>query len=64
VRTPPDLGAPDGQPQRDAEAGQGLVEYGLILGLAALVTVTSLVFFGGVVALALSLLGQAIDSST
>jgi Flp pilus assembly pilin Flp len=46
------------------ELGQGLVEYGLILGLTALVTVVSLVFCGGVLAAALSLLGQAIDSSS
>ena len=45
------------------EAGQGLVEYGLILALGALVTVIALVFFGGALATALSLLGQAIDSS-
>jgi Flp pilus assembly pilin Flp len=46
------------------DAGQGLVEFGLILGLAALVTVVALVFFGGALAFALSLLGQAIDAST
>ena len=45
------------------DSGQGLVEYGLILGLAALVTVIALVFFGGAIATALSLLGDAIDSS-
>ena len=45
------------------EAGQGLVEYGLILLLGALVTIIALVFFGGALATALSLLGQAIDSS-
>jgi Flp pilus assembly pilin Flp len=46
------------------DAGQGLVEYALILGLGALVTIIALVFFGGALATALSLLGQAIDSST
>jgi Flp pilus assembly pilin Flp len=50
--------------RKTADAGQGLVEYGLILGLAALVTVIALVFFGGALATALSLLGQAIDSSS
>jgi Flp pilus assembly pilin Flp len=45
------------------QAGQGLVEYGLILGLAAMVTVVALVFFGGALATALSLIGQAIDAS-
>jgi Flp pilus assembly pilin Flp len=46
------------------DAGQGLVEYTLILGLGALVAVIALVFFGGALATALSLLGQAIESST
>ena len=45
------------------QSGQGLVEYGLILGLAAVVTVVALVFFGGALASALSLIGQAIDAS-
>ena len=44
--------------------GQGVVEYGLLLGLTALVTVVALVFFGGALATALSLIGQAIDSSS
>ena len=43
--------------------GQGVVEYGLILGLGALVTVVALLFFGGALATALSLIGEAIDSS-
>ena len=45
------------------QAGQGLVEYGLILGLAAMVTVVAFVFFGGALATALSLIGQSIDAS-
>jgi len=53
-----------GEDPADPEAGQGIVEYGLILGLGALVTVIALVFFGGALALGLSLLGQAIDSSS
>jgi Flp pilus assembly pilin Flp len=44
--------------------GQGIVEYGVILALTALVTIVALVFFGGALATALSLIGQAIDSST
>jgi Flp pilus assembly pilin Flp len=60
-----DCGAPPGaEADPRPDRGQGLVEYGLILGLAALVTVIALVFFGGALAAALSLLGQAIDSST
>ena len=39
------------------------MEYGLILGLGALVAVVALVFFGDALAAALSLLGDAIDSS-
>ena len=49
---------------RHGQRGQGLVEYGLILGLTALVTVVCLVFFGGALATALSLIGAAIDSSS
>ena len=45
------------------QRGQGIVEYGLILGLTAMVTVVALVFFGGALAAALSLIGAAIDSS-
>jgi Flp pilus assembly pilin Flp len=48
---------------RSDESGQGVVEFGLILALGALVTVIALVFFGGALATALSLIGQAIDSS-
>jgi len=44
-----------------ADRGQGIVEYGLILGLIAVVAVIALVFFGGALAAGLSLLGQAID---
>lgn len=48
---------PDGQ-------GQGLVEYGLILVLTALLTVVILVFFGGTLAEILDAIGDAIDAST
>jgi Flp pilus assembly pilin Flp len=44
--------------------GQGLVEYGLILGGSALVTVITLVFLGPVLAEILSLIGEAIDAAT
>jgi Flp pilus assembly pilin Flp len=37
------------------------VEYGLILGLIAVVALVALVFFGDALAAALSLLGGAID---
>jgi Flp pilus assembly pilin Flp len=44
--------------------GQGLVEYGLILGLSALLAVVILVFFGGAVSAALELIGRAVDEAT
>jgi Flp pilus assembly pilin Flp len=55
--------AGSGWPRRP-DLGQGLIEYVLILGLGALVTVIALVFFGDVLATALSLLGQVIDASS
>ena len=45
-------------------AGQGIVEYGLILGLTAALTVLWLVVFGGAIADALTLIGEAIDRAT
>jgi Flp pilus assembly pilin Flp len=51
--------------RRPAEAfGQGLVEYGLILGLGALLAVVILVFFGGTVAAALDFVGRLVDEAT
>ena len=44
--------------------GQGIVEYGLILGGIAVVAVVILVFFGDVVAEVLDIIGNAIDSAT
>ena len=44
--------------------GQGLVEYGLILALTAMLTVVWLVVFGGAVANALAAIAQAIDQAT
>jgi Flp pilus assembly pilin Flp len=45
-------------------AGQGLVEYGLILALTALFTVIILGVFGGTVSDLLSLIANAIDAAT
>jgi len=42
-------------------AGQGIVEYGLILGGMAVVAVVILVFFGGTLADVLAVIGTAID---
>jgi Flp pilus assembly pilin Flp len=44
--------------------GQGIVEYGLILGLSAVVAVVVLVFFGGPLADVLQIIGRAIDEAT
>jgi Flp pilus assembly pilin Flp len=44
-------------------AGQGLVEFGLILALVAVIAVVALVFFGPQLAWALSLIGTQIDKS-
>jgi len=50
--------------RRRSERGQGLVEYGLILGLSAVLAVVILVFFGASVSAALELIGRAIDEAT
>ncbi len=44
--------------------GQGLAEYGLILGGSALVTAITLAFLGPVLAEILGLIGEAIDAAT
>ena len=45
-------------------AGQGLVEYGLILALTTLFTILILGVFGGTVADILGVIGTAIDAAT
>lgn len=50
--------------RRSRERGQGLVEYGLILSLTAVVATVILVFFGSQLAQALDLIGSIIDSAT
>ena len=49
---------------RATAVGQGMVEYGLILALTAMLTVVWLVVFGGAVANALAAIAQAIDQAT
>jgi Flp pilus assembly pilin Flp len=44
--------------------GQGVVEYGLILSLSAMLAVTLLVFFGGTLSVVLKAVGDAIDAAT
>lgn len=46
---------------REWAGGQGIVEYGLMLGLVAVFTVVILVFFGQTVAEILAAVGAAID---
>jgi Flp pilus assembly pilin Flp len=48
----------------DPEAGQGVVEYGLILALTAAFTAIILGVFGGTLADVLRLIGDAIDTAT
>jgi Flp pilus assembly pilin Flp len=43
------------------ERGQGLIEYGLILTLSAIVAAVVLVFFGGTLSAVLEAIGQAIE---
>jgi len=44
-------------------AGQGLVEYALILALVVIIAAVALVFFGPQLAWALSLIGTEIDKA-
>lgn len=46
-----------------SSAGQGLVEYALILALVLVVAVVALVFFGPQLAWALSLIGTQVDKA-
>jgi len=47
-----------------AASGQGIVEYGLILALSALLAVVLLVFFGGTLSAFLQAVGDAIDAAS
>jgi len=47
-----------------ANAGQGIVEYGLVLALSSLLTALWLAVFGGTVSDALTAIGVAIDRAT
>ena len=48
----------------DRAAGQGVVEYGLILSLSSALAVVLLVFFGGTLSAFLQAIGDAIDAAT
>lgn len=52
--------APHGRAACPCTAGQGLIEYGLILGIMAIVCVISLVFFGDQLSSLLSLIASAV----
>ena len=45
---------------RDDDAGQGLAEYALILGLIAIVAIIALLFLGGQISNKLSVVGSAL----
>jgi Flp pilus assembly pilin Flp len=47
-------------PPKDHQAGQGLVEYGLILTLVVIVAIASLAFFGTAVSGYLSMIGTSV----
>lgn len=51
------------QPTPHRSSGQGLVEYGLILILIAVVAIIALAFFGDALAAGLNFIGQIIDSA-
>jgi hypothetical protein len=46
------------------DAGQGIVEYGLILSGSALLAAILLLFFGGTVSAFLQVVGDAIDAAS
>jgi Flp pilus assembly pilin Flp len=50
--------------ERLSIAGQGVVEYGLILALTSVLTIVWLVGFGGAIADALAAIAQTIDQAT
>jgi Flp pilus assembly pilin Flp len=49
---------------RRPEAGQGLVEYSLILGLSAVVALVVLVVFGATLSDVLEVIGRLIDEAS
>ena len=55
---------PPAEPMHRSAAGQGLVEYGLILVLTTVLSVIWLVVFGGTVSDVLSAIARAIDQAT
>ena len=50
--------------RRSTRRGQGIVEYGLILSLSAVLAVVLLVVFGGTLSAVLEAVGDAIDAAS
>ena len=55
---------PDGLGAMSAAGGQGVVEYGLILGLSAVVALVVHVFFGGTLSAVLEAIGEGIAAAS
>ncbi len=53
-----------GGPAGRRGAGQGLVEYGLILGLGGLIALVVLLFFGDIVREVLRFIADVVDAAT
>jgi Flp pilus assembly pilin Flp len=60
----PDPIRPDPIRRRAAEAAQGVVEYGLILSLSAVLAAILLVVFGSTLSGFLKVVGDAVDAAT
>jgi len=54
----------EGHRARQPRLAQGIVEYGLILSLSAVLAIVLLVVFGGTVSAVLRALGDAIDAAS
>lgn len=50
--------------RRDAEEGQGLAEYALILALIAIVAIVALLFLGSQISDQLSFIGSTLEDKT
>lgn len=57
------MAGPPGGSAAHHQTGQGIVEYGLILSLSAVLATVVLVFFGGALADVLDVIGRAIDEA-
>ena len=55
---------PSNRPDHRSARGQGIVEYGLIMALSALLALVLLVFFGGALSAFLQVVGDAIDAAS